>query len=88
MEEMAVSTPSTPASMAFSRAISAIPVVAWQCRCRRTLWRFLISLTSSYAAIGVRIPDMSLMAMESTPVSSSCSVKSSQVCREWAGLVV
>ncbi|SWA43660.1 Uncharacterised protein [Klebsiella pneumoniae] len=36
IEEMAVSTPSTPASMAFSSAISAIPVVAWQCRCRVT----------------------------------------------------
>ncbi|CPR74478.1 Uncharacterised protein [Salmonella enterica subsp. enterica serovar Bovismorbificans] len=28
------------------------------------------------------------MAMESTPVSSSCSVKSSQVCSVCAGLVV
>ena len=80
IDEIEVSTPSTPASIAFNNAISAIPVVEWQCKCNSTSNCFLIARTNSSAASGVKIPDISLITKESIPISKSCSVTSNQVC--------
>ena len=49
IEEIAVSTTSAPASIAFIRLTRVTPVVAWQCTWMRTSWprSSLIALTMS-----------------------------------------
>ncbi|CSC54424.1 Uncharacterised protein [Vibrio cholerae] len=88
MLEIAVSTRSTPASIALSRVISARPAVEWQCRCSSTSTCFFRVDTSSSAAYGVKMPAISFRAIESTPSSASCCATSTQVCKLCTGLVV
>ena len=48
----------------------------------------LMALTSSKVAYGVNKPAISLIAMESAPIDSSCLACSTKSSLVWAGLVV
>ncbi len=67
IEAMAVSITSTPASAAFTRVATDIPVVAWVCNSTGKSTLFLMAETRSYAPYGVSNPDISLMQIESAP---------------------
>ena len=72
IDEIAVSTTSAPASMAFIRLTSVTPVVAWQWTLICTSpYVSLMPLTMSYAGCGWSSAAMSLRAMDSAPMSRS-----------------
>ena len=88
MLEIAVSTMSTPTSIAHCRFIPANPVVAWVCKWMGTLTIFLISLIKGPITWGVNSPAMSLMQIISDPMSSNCLAICTYSSRLWTGLTV
>ncbi len=88
MLEIAVSMRSAPFSTALSWHMLATPAVSWECTTTSSGSASFSALTSWPVAYGVSRPAMSLMAMESTPMSAMAlpwATKASMVC---TGLVV
>src|SRR5216683_6954397 len=83
--DMATSSMSAPASTAAMYAIGAIPLEQCECTLIGTLTACLRAVTSSHVAWGLSSPDVSLMTMSWTPMSTNPLASEHQSSMLWAG---